>query len=185
MLWVRLQTSEKPYLTRVEEPISGCDIYDAIHAWGMSQRGAIRWAKGNQCAGSGNQPWPVRWTDYRQILAHYYTGIDFLDGSGVEFAPDDRWNLLHHDAPASRPLPTLRICYLFRVVFIFHSTREILQGEADIAMLQGLVFLVGRVFLDKRPEITVAIAYPEFTKARGVFTDVQGDFDIQIGRAHV
>mgnify|MGYP000944208261 CR=1 FL=1 len=50
----------------------------------------------------------VRWTDYRQILAHYYTGIDFLDGGGAKFAPDYRWNLLHHDAPQEMPAGQMR-----------------------------------------------------------------------------
>lgn len=69
----------------------------------MSQRGAVRWAKGNQCAENENQPWPVRWDDYRQILVHYYTGIDILDASGNKVAPDDRWNLLWHDNFDSPP----------------------------------------------------------------------------------
>lgn len=87
------------YLISVEEPISvspPCDLNPFGNGWGMSQAGAIRWAKGNQCAGSGNQPWPVTWTDYRQILVHYYSGIDILNGSGAKVAPDDRWNLITH-----------------------------------------------------------------------------------------
>lgn len=90
----------KDYLKSVQEPIaSGCDLYPVGNGWGMSQKGAMRWAKGNQCAGSGDQPWPVTWTDYRQILVHYYTGIDILNGSGGKVAPDDRWNLLWHSVP--------------------------------------------------------------------------------------
>lgn len=98
------------YLSGVDEPIStACDSNDnGMNYAGMSQEGAVRWTKGNQCAGSGDQPWPVRWTDYRQILAHYYTGIDFLNGSGAKFAPDYRWNLLHHDAPQEMPAGQMR-----------------------------------------------------------------------------
>lgn len=106
-----------PYLIRVEDPISAqglsdpsCDAIDNGNAttddpetpwndvgkvWGMSQKGAIRWSKGNQCAGNENVHWPVTWSDYRQILAHYYTGIE-IAGTNT---PPDRWNLLSHDAP--------------------------------------------------------------------------------------
>lgn len=90
------------YLKSVQEPISinpPCDLDPVGNGWGMSQKGAMRWAKGNQCAGNGNQPWPVTWTDYRQILVHYYTGIDILNGSGGKVAPDDRWNLISHTLP--------------------------------------------------------------------------------------
>jgi len=66
---------------------------------GMSQKGAIRWSLGDQCTAGGNDStkWSVTWTDYRQILVHYYTGIDILNASGGKVAPDDRWNLLSHD----------------------------------------------------------------------------------------
>jgi hypothetical protein len=91
----------QPYLIPVEEPISlGCDLDPVGNGWGMSQKGAIRWSKGNRCAGSGDQPWPVKWVGedgYKQILTHYYTGIDILDGNGVPVASDDRWNLLWHN----------------------------------------------------------------------------------------
>ena len=66
----------------------------------MSQKGAIRWSKGNQCAGSGDQPCPVKWDSengYKQILTHYYTGIDILDRNGNPIAPNDRWNLIEHN----------------------------------------------------------------------------------------
>ena len=101
----------KDYLIGVEDPISTtCGAEDNSNRWGMSQLGAYRWSRGNQCAtaSDGDQPWPVRWTDYRQILAHYYTGIDFLNGSGAKFAPDYRWNLLHHDAPQEMPAGQMR-----------------------------------------------------------------------------
>jgi predicted outer membrane repeat protein len=84
------------YLKPVDDPISTtCGAGNNSTRQGMSQLGAIRWSKGNQCAGNGDQPWPVKWNDYRQILAHYYTGIDILNGSGTKIAPDDRWNLLN------------------------------------------------------------------------------------------
>jgi len=94
------------YLVSVQEPISTiCDVGIVGNGLGMSQNGANRWVKGDQCAtvGSGSQPWPVKWSDYRQILVHYYTGIDIL-GSGGKIAPDDRWNLLNRSViPAEIP----------------------------------------------------------------------------------
>lgn len=86
------------YLIEIQDPIStSCDSSTIYNGWGMSQKGAIRWSLGNQCASGGNDStkWPVTWTDYRQILVHYYTGIDILNGSGGKVAPDDRWNLLN------------------------------------------------------------------------------------------
>ncbi len=99
-----------PYLTIISDPISAaCGSSNNSNGWGMSQKGANRWALGNQCANQydietyGNQPWPVKWDDeengYKQILAHYYTGIDILDGNGGKVAPDDRWNLIDHEIP--------------------------------------------------------------------------------------
>lgn len=99
--WVgdtRSDGSGLPYLQGVNDPIStGCDPNPVGHGWGMSQKGANRWALGNQCSTGGGAAWPVTWTDYRQILVHYYTGIDILNGSGTKVAPDDRWNLLWHN----------------------------------------------------------------------------------------
>jgi hypothetical protein len=67
---------------------------------GMSQRGAIRWTLGKVCPDGTGTAWPVKWDDYRQILAHYYTGVNFLtDNSQAKFAPDDRWNLLKYELP--------------------------------------------------------------------------------------
>jgi len=108
------------YLLAVEDPISAwqlpqpeCEAINNGNAsvddpatpineigkvWGMSQKGAIRWSKGNHCAAGGDLPWPVRWDDYRQILVHYYTGIDIVnDANGSKVAPDDRWNLLKYE----------------------------------------------------------------------------------------
>jgi hypothetical protein len=90
----------KGYLAGVQDPISTSDCFvpaSGSHDYGMSQRGAIRWAIGNTCPNGNGTDWPVAWTDYRQILVHYYTGIDILNGSGGKVAPDDRWNLLWHN----------------------------------------------------------------------------------------
>ena len=99
--------SGQTYLASVQEPISSssCTTQGAAgNSWGVSQRGAIRWAKGSTCPdGSGtnwpvNMPSPIKW-DYKQILVHYYTGIDILNASGGKVAPDDRWNLLNYNLP--------------------------------------------------------------------------------------
>ena len=91
----------KAYLTGVEDPISTASCFNNSsggHDYGMSQRGAIRWSLGNECPTGTGAVWPITWTDYRQILVHYYTGIDILNADGNKVAPDDRWNLLWHDS---------------------------------------------------------------------------------------
>ena len=102
----------KTYLIGISDPISNdCGAGLDYSGWGMSQRGANRWFLGNQCASVDDQiqynggwtlPWNVTWKDYRQILAHYYTGIDLVDENGNKLAPDDRWNLL--DYPTLSPV---------------------------------------------------------------------------------
>ena len=99
-------TGDEPYLQGVSDPISTCGVdTNGSHGWGLNQKGANRWALGNQCAtaSDGNESWPVKWDDpvngYKQILVHYYTGIDILNASGGKVAPDDRWNLLNYNLP--------------------------------------------------------------------------------------
>jgi len=62
----------KSYLTTVQDPISTSCIVSVAgsHDYGMSQRGAIRWAKGNECPDGSGAIWPVKW-DHQQILVHY------------------------------------------------------------------------------------------------------------------
>jgi len=102
--YLTTKAGDYDYLVEVVDPIS----YDAAiptiiaethaHQRGMSQGGANRWAWGSSSQYEGQGvPWPVIWNDYRQILVHYYTGIDILDASGNKVAPDNRWNLLWHD----------------------------------------------------------------------------------------
>jgi hypothetical protein len=94
-----------PYQKGVDDPISTSCIASVSgqHTYGMSQRGAMRWAGGNVCPDGTGAAWPlgatspIKW-NYKQILAHYYTGVDFMnDNTGTKVAPDDRWNLLKHD----------------------------------------------------------------------------------------
>jgi hypothetical protein len=77
-------TFDKAYLASVAEPISTiCDTNTEGPGWGMSQEGAVRWARGNQCAlpVSGDSPWSVRWTRPEQILFHYYTDVHLRNAS--------------------------------------------------------------------------------------------------------
>lgn len=107
-----------PHLVSVDNPIStACDAQNVGHGRGMSQKGAMRWARGHECSydnatpASGNRPgapWSVRWENYRQILVHYYTGIHLRNASGSPLTPADRWNLLKHNVPASMPASTNR-----------------------------------------------------------------------------
>lgn len=90
---------EQPHLMSVEDPIStSCDANNFGHRKGMSQEGASRWARGDQCSynSAGNQPWSVQWKDYRQILAHYYTGIHLRNFETEVVTPGKRWNMLQH-----------------------------------------------------------------------------------------
>ncbi len=98
--WLRTVNGGRVYLRGVEDPISsGCDANNYGHQRGMSQEGASRWARGNRCsyAGAGDEPWSVRWDDARQILTHYYTGVQLRDSSGTRLTPDYRWAPLEVD----------------------------------------------------------------------------------------
>ncbi len=47
----------------------------------------------------------MKW-DYKQILVHYYTGVDIIDdANGSKVAPDDRWNLLKYENIPSQMNP--------------------------------------------------------------------------------
>ncbi len=73
------------YLKSVYDPVIGGT--DIAHGWGMAQRGAINWATGLQ---DGNNYHPI-W-DFRRILAHYYTAIDFQNVSNIR--NDYRFNVI-------------------------------------------------------------------------------------------
>jgi hypothetical protein len=74
----------------------------------MSQEGASRWARGNQCslASSGDMPWSVQW-NANQVLVHYYTGVRILDANNNNsyVVPTLRWNPLsiNWGTPDNRP----------------------------------------------------------------------------------
>lgn len=95
--WGYTVSGSKPYLQGVEDPIStGCDANNFGHRRGMSQEGASRWVRGNQCsyASAGDVPWSVRWEHAEQVLTHYYTGIHIRNASGEQLTSAYRWNAL-------------------------------------------------------------------------------------------
>ncbi|MCE7920680.1 MAG: hypothetical protein DYG85_14415 [Chloroflexi bacterium CFX1] len=132
-------TFDKPYLKSVQEPISvSCDSDNFGHGIGFSQEGAVRWSRGNQCARGGDETtaYPVTWDDYRQILAHYYTGIDILDAGGSLITPVDRWNLLWHDnfgSPAG-VLPTLNNAQAYALQLQLQNTSVGNWAENEITL---------------------------------------------------
>jgi hypothetical protein len=104
------QSTLYPYLLGVNDPIStACDANNYGHYRGMSQEGASRWTRGNQCsyAGAGDVPWNVSWERAEQILVHYYTGIHIRDANSgnVILTSAYRWNPLRINwgTPDNRP----------------------------------------------------------------------------------
>jgi len=95
----RTVNGSQPYLRAVDDPISTtCDANNYGHLRGMSQEGASRWGRGNQCSsGPGDQPWSVRFERADQILVHYYTGVHIRDANNANavLTPNERWNPLH------------------------------------------------------------------------------------------
>ena len=90
-----------PYLRMTSDPISHDPVVPpddlVFHGRGMSQNGAGRWATGNDAFPTGTDSWGVK-LDSTQILAHYYSGIDFYKLNSVspitptwQTQPDDRW----------------------------------------------------------------------------------------------
>lgn len=71
-----------PWLKSIYDPIS-----TGTSKTGMGQRGTKRWAWGENDSGEHFPKW-----DYRQILAHYYTGVDFTGVTPT--LPNDRFNIL-------------------------------------------------------------------------------------------
>jgi hypothetical protein len=131
--YLRTVQGDYPYLRSVENPISsGCDANNAGHGHGMSQEGASRWARGNQCSygAQGDMPWPVHWDDYRQILVHYYTGVHLQDRDGNLYTPDDRWNLLNHTVP-----PTATADALFTSSLMVQNTSTYTWPAGMVALM--------------------------------------------------
>jgi hypothetical protein len=100
---LRTKAGSRAGLVAVDDPISSaCDANDFGHGRGMSQEGASRWARGDQCSysasGRAATPWRVRWPAYEQILYHYYTQARLRTGDGTPLHPDLRWNPLAIDA---------------------------------------------------------------------------------------
>lgn len=92
---LRTRSGTAPYLVSVEDPISSHpEITPDGHEYGMSQKGAGRWARGNRSFNLTQDlgAWPVVWTDTQQILTHYYSGIHVrnADNSNAILTPVKR-----------------------------------------------------------------------------------------------
>ena len=137
--WLRTVNGGRVYLRGVEDPISSsCDANNYGHQRGMSQEGASRWARGNRCSysGAGNDPWSVRWDDARQILTHYYTGIQLRDSAGTRLTPDYRWAPLEIDwrsgsvsPPLLQPGETQLITFTVQNTGVFTWTGQVALAQ--------------------------------------------------------
>lgn len=77
------------YLKSIYDPITNGEEDSGGHGNGLSQYGAIKWARGSSHYGTLYPFW-----NYDQILAHYYTGIQLRNRVGTAFWSDRRWNAL-------------------------------------------------------------------------------------------
>ncbi|MBE7471203.1 MAG: hypothetical protein HS114_18855 [Anaerolineales bacterium] len=83
------------YLKSIYDPISRAEGHDVgTSNGGMGQKAAGRWGAGRtgEYPGQGAE-WTVRWDTAQQILAHYYTGINFI-GLSPDPPDDYRFNIL-------------------------------------------------------------------------------------------
>lgn len=95
-------SDDDPALVSVEDPISTeeepCIAWqESVSTYGLSQKGANRWARGNRCGvDTPGEPWSVQWTTAEQILFHYFTGVQLRDADNDKkiVSPDWRWNPL-------------------------------------------------------------------------------------------
>ncbi|MCR4408362.1 MAG: hypothetical protein NUW24_15830 [Anaerolineae bacterium] len=84
-------------------------IYDPVAAVdeppgpGLGQHSANHWAMGlhNEQLGEPVNVPNVQWSEYRQILVHYYTGVHVEEHEGPILTPNRRWNMLEHDVPTT------------------------------------------------------------------------------------
>ncbi len=93
-LWTA-QSTTYGYLKSIYDPISGTEGHDIGHQLGgMGQMAAGRWGAGrtNEYPNGGSR-WSVRWDTPEQILAHYYTGISFINLNS-NLSNDYRLNIL-------------------------------------------------------------------------------------------
>lgn len=84
-----------PYLVGVVDSVSSDpNVPTEGHRYGMSQKGASRWANGNTGWQGNLNRWNVQYNDVEHILVHYYTDIQIRDQNGISLIPNDRWNPL-------------------------------------------------------------------------------------------
>jgi len=113
-------------------------IYDPVAAAdetsgpGLGQHNANHWAMGlhNERLGEPVDVPNVLWSDYRQILVHYYTGVHLQDRDGNLYTPDDRWNLLNHTVP-----PTATADALFTSSLMVQNTSTYTWPAGMVALM--------------------------------------------------
>jgi hypothetical protein len=79
------------YLKSVYDPISNGEESSSGHGHGLSQWGAVKWGRGSNSSGERFPKW-----DFTQILAHYYTNVQLVNGSGTPYWGSFRWNMLSY-----------------------------------------------------------------------------------------
>ncbi|MFN8453760.1 MAG: SpoIID/LytB domain-containing protein [Anaerolineae bacterium] len=79
-----LGISNRPWLKSIYDPISS-----GSPGPGMGQYGSKRWGQGSNDSGQAYPKW-----DYRRILAHYYTGIEFVGITNPDPPEGFRANML-------------------------------------------------------------------------------------------
>lgn len=99
------------YLRGIPDPISSYPtIVQDGHGRGMSQKGSSRWARGNLSFNLNNDLgiWSTTWTNYLQVLTHYYTGIHVRNVSNTAtVTPEKRWVPLKISWSVYNPTPDL------------------------------------------------------------------------------
>lgn len=84
-----------PYLVGVVDSVSSDpNVPTEGHRYGMSQKGASRWAYGNMGWQGNLNRWSVQYNDVEYLLVHYFTNIQIRDQSGYSIIPSGRWNPL-------------------------------------------------------------------------------------------
>lgn len=90
--------SSKPWLKSIYDPISAGEL-PSNNPQGMGQYGSKRWAWGLNEAGQAYPKW-----DYRRILVHYYTGIEFVGATNPNPPEGFRANMLKIEGVSANDL---------------------------------------------------------------------------------
>lgn len=113
-----------PYLVGVVDSVSSDpNVPTEGHRYGLSQKGASRWAYGNMGWQGNLNTWSVQYRDAEHILVHYYTDIQIRDQKGVTIIPGDRWNPLSIDwGTSNNQPPVLQHGNMYPIIFELQNT---------------------------------------------------------------